>query len=254
VIEKAEIDAIKKYGNLPQHIAVIMDGNGRWAKKRGLPRLAGHREGIESVRAVVDVCGEVGVKVLTLYTFSTENWRRPKSEVSGLMRLLLQTIRNEVAELDKNNVRLKVIGKLDDLPIVARKGVSNSVNRLKSNTGLIVNLALSYSSRWEILDAVKGIARDVQEGMVLPSDINESLFASYLNTSDIPDPDLLIRTSGEMRISNFLLWQLAYTELYITETLWPDFREAEFIKAIRSYQHRERRFGKVSEQLGGGVV
>jgi undecaprenyl diphosphate synthase len=249
VIEKAKLEAIKQRGNLPRHIAVIMDGNGRWAKQRGLPRLAGHREGIESVRAVVEACGELGVDVLTLFTFSTENWRRPRSEVSGLMRLLLQTIRKEVDELNEKNVRLKVIGRLDDLPKVARNGVLDSVNRLKSNTGLVVNLALSYSSRWEIVNACVGIARDVQEKRISITDITESLFTKYLHTADIPDPDLLVRTSGEMRISNFLLWQLAYTELYITETLWPDFRKLELFNAIESYQRRERRFGKVSEQL-----
>lgn len=247
--EKAEIEAIKQRGNLPRHIAVIMDGNGRWAKKRGLPRLEGHREGIKSVRAVVEGCGELGVEVLTLYTFSTENWRRPKSEVTSLMQLLLQTIRKEVNELNENNVKLKVIGRIDDLPKVARKGVLNSVERLKSNTGLVLNLALSYSSRWEIVDAVTGIVRDVQKSKILPDNIDESLFAKYLQTADIPDPDLLIRTSGEMRISNFLLWQLAYTELYVTKTLWPDFRKSQLFEAIKSYQLRERRFGKVSEQL-----
>lgn len=247
--EASEIEAIKSRGNLPRHIAVIMDGNGRWAKKRGLPRLEGHREGIESVRAAVELCGELSVEVLTLYTFSTENWSRPKSEVSGLMRLLLQTVRKEVNELDKNNVQLKVFGRLEDLPSVTRKGVFQSVERLKDNSGLIVNLALSYSSRWEIINAVRGIAQDVKEGKFLPKDIDELLFESYLDTADVPDPDLLIRTSGEMRISNFLLWQLAYTELYVTDTLWPDFRKPALIKAIQSYQHRERRFGKVSEQL-----
>jgi len=244
-----EIESIKKRGHLPRHIAVIMDGNGRWAKQRGLPRLQGHKEGIESVRAVVEGCGELGIEVLTLYTFSTENWRRPRSEVAGLMQLLIRTIRKEVNELDKNNVQLTVMGRLEDLPEKVRKSVLNSVKKLKSNTGLKVNLALSYSSRWEILNAVKSITNDVLTGKIQPESIDENLFEKYLQTGDLPDPDLLIRTSGEMRISNFLLWQLAYTELYITETLWPDFRKPELFKAIKSYQSRERRFGKVSEQL-----
>jgi len=244
-----EIESIKACGHLPMHIAIIMDGNGRWAKQRGLPRLQGHREGIESVRAVVEGCGEIGIEVLTLYTFSTENWRRPKSEVTGLMQLLIRTIRKEVDELDKNNVQLAAMGRLQDLPEQVRKSVLNSVEKLKSNTGLKVNLALSYSSRWEILNAISSIANDVLQRKILPQDIDEKLFEKYLQTADLPDPDLLIRTSGEMRISNFLLWQLAYTELYITETLWPDFRKPELFKAIKSYQSRERRFGKVSEQL-----
>jgi undecaprenyl diphosphate synthase len=228
---------------IPQHIAIIMDGNGRWAKQRNLPRIAGHREGINSVREIVRVCGELGVKILTLYTFSSENWRRPRQEVSALMRLLLVTINREVKDLNKNNVRLMVIGRIQDLPEEPRKGILNGIENLKNNTGLILNLALSYGGRQEILDAVRSLCK---EGI---QDVNEAEFSRRLYTADIPDPDLLIRTSGELRLSNFLLWQLAYTEIYVTDVLWPDFRREELIKAIQAYQSRERRFGRVSEQL-----
>jgi len=242
-------EKIKNRGRIPQHVAVIMDGNGRWAKQRGLSRVDGHEEGIKSVRAVVEACGELGIDVLTLYTFSTENWQRPKSEVTALMRLLLRTIRNEVNELNKNNVRIMTIGRLEDLPIAARKAVKDITSKLRNNTGLTVNLALSYGARLEILDAVKSITEKVQKGELSVDNIDELTMSQYLQTHSIPDPDLLIRTSGEMRLSNFLLWQLAYTEIYVSETLWPDFRKAEFYKAIEIYQQRERRFGKVSEQL-----
>ncbi len=251
--ELEEIRArIKKRGGLPRHVAVIMDGNGRWAKQRGLPRVAGHQEGINSVRAVVEACGELGIQVLTLYTFSTENWRRPQSEVSALMRLLLQTIRKEVDELDRNNVRLMTIGHLEDLPQAARRGVLNTVRRLSKNTGLTVNLALSYGGRVEIVDAVRAIVGAALRGELRPEEIDEQTVARFLSTRDIPDPDLLIRTSGELRLSNFLLWQLAYTEIYVTDVLWPDFRKKEFFAAIEAYQRRERRFGRVSEQLLDG--
>jgi undecaprenyl diphosphate synthase len=228
---------------IPQHIAIIMDGNGRWAKQRNLPRIAGHREGINSVREIVRICGELGVKVLTLYTFSAENWRRPRHEVSALMRLLLVTITRELKDLNRNNVRLMVIGRIEDLPEQPRKGILKGIELLKNNTGLVLNLALSYGGRQEILDAVRNvIASGVQE-------VTEAEFSRHLYTADIPDPELLIRTSGELRLSNFLLWQLAYTEIYVTDILWPDFREAELVRAIRAYQTRERRFGLVSEQL-----
>lgn len=242
-------ESILSAGNLPVHVAIIMDGNGRWAKQRGLPRVEGHREGINSVREVVRVAGEIGIKYLTLYTFSTENWRRPKREVSALMSLLLETVRAEVEELNRNNVRLMTIGRLDDLPYLPRQGMLQAMRRLQNNTGLTLNLALSYSSRREITDAVRAIVEKAVQGKLGPEDVNEELISAHLYTADIPDPDLLIRTSGELRVSNFLLWQLAYTEIYVTDIFWPDFRRLEFLKAIRCYQQRERRFGKVSEQL-----
>ena len=242
-------EQLKAKGNIPVHVAIIMDGNGRWARRRGLPRVEGHREGINSVRAIVEASGALGIKILTLYTFSIENWNRPKREVAALMRLLLTTIRNEINELDKKNVRLMTIGNLEDLPKRARQGVQNSIARIADNTGLTVNLALSYSSRREIVDTVRRIARQVREGNIDPESIDEALITSQLYTAAIPDPDLLIRTSGEMRVSNFLLWQLAYTEIYVTDVLWPDFRKPEFYQAIADYQKRERRFGKVSEQI-----
>lgn len=240
---------IKNHGNLPGHIAIIMDGNGRWARRQELPRVEGHREGINSVREVVRACGELDIKYLTLYTFSTENWNRPRGEVTALMRLLLKTIRSEVNDLNQNNVRLQVLGNLHDLPLPARKGMEGAMAFLKNNTGLTLNLALSYSSRNEITEAVRRIARGVQSGEIHQDDISEDLVSKNLYTAEIADPDLLIRTSGELRISNFLLWQLAYTELYVTDVLWPDFRRREFFQAIEDYQNRERRFGKVSEQI-----
>ncbi|MFQ6617295.1 MAG: isoprenyl transferase [Fidelibacterota bacterium] len=242
-------EELKKVGNLPRHIAIIMDGNGRWAKQRGLPRVAGHNEGINSVRDIVEVCGQLGIEVLTLYTFSSENWRRPKWEVSALMKLLLRTIKKELEDLMKNNVRVTTIGNLHDLPDDARKGMEYAIETTRFNTGLNLNLALSYGGRREIVDAVKEIVKDVKNGNLDPDHIDEAIFASYLYTEDIPDPDLLIRTSGESRISNFLLWQLAYTEIYITDVLWPNFRRKHLYEAIIDYQRRERRFGRVSEQL-----
>ncbi len=236
-------------GNVPNHIAIIMDGNGRWAKEKGLPRFAGHSEGINSVREITKICGEIDVKHLTLYTFSSENWSRPKTEVSALMKLLLKTIKMEVAELDKNNVKLTTIGELDDLPPSARQGIMDGVEKTKNNTGLNLVLALSYGGRQEILKAVKNLCSDLEKKKVKSVDINTSLFKNYLYTASIPDPELLIRTGGENRISNFLLWQIAYTELYVTDRYWPSFRENELLLAIQNYQERERRFGKVSEQL-----
>jgi len=236
-------------GKIPVHVAVIMDGNGRWAKKRGFSRLRGHEEGINSVRAVVEACGEIGIKVLTLYTFSRENWRRPRSEVAGLWRLLIQTVRREVPELKKNNVQLKMIGIMEDLPMSVREGVKYAMNELKNNDGLIVNLALNYGSRTEIVHAVQKIAQKAANGEIKPEEIDDQLFSQHLYTAELPDPDFLIRTSGEKRISNFLLWQIAYAELYITDVFWPDFRKKEFFEAIISFQQRERRYGMVSEQL-----
>jgi undecaprenyl diphosphate synthase len=247
--EKYFEERLRRGGKLPEHVAIIMDGNGRWAKRRGRSRVEGHREGINSVREIVKACGELGIEYLTLYTFSKENWNRPKGEVSALMSLLLKTIREEVADLKRNNVRLMTIGRLEDLPLLAREGMLHGIRTLRENTGLTLNLALSYSSRQEMVDAMRRIAIEVKAGRLQPEDIDEFTISSHLYTAAIPDPDLLIRTSGELRLSNFLLWQLAYTEIYVTEVLWPDFRRKEFYQALLAYQQRERRFGKVSEQL-----
>jgi len=234
--------------NIPNHIAIIMDGNGRWAKKRSLPRLAGHREGINSVREITRVCGEIGVKYLTLYTFSTENWKRPPSEVSALMKLLLNTINIEVKELHKNNVRFSIIGELNTLPKSTVQGLKNGIELTRNNTGLNLCLAINYGSRKEILTAVISIAKKIQAKKLDINQVDEILFNQELYTKNFPDPDLMIRTSGEFRLSNFLLWQSAYTEIFMTDTLWPNFRENELIEAIYDYQNRERRFGKVSKE------
>lgn len=236
-------------GHIPEHIAIIMDGNGRWAKERSLPRLAGHKEGVDSVREITRVCGEIGVKHLTLYTFSTENWRRPKAEVSALMTLLLKTISTEVRELHKNNVRFTAIGDLKKLPKSTQKGIFDGIEITKTNTGLNLCLALNYGSRQEMVSAVQAIAKKVKKGDLKLDEINETIFSNTLSTSDMPNPDLLIRTSGEYRLSNFLLWQCAYSEILMTKTFWPAFREDALIEAILEYQSRERRFGKVSEQV-----
>jgi undecaprenyl diphosphate synthase len=249
VLDQQRIELIKQKGNIPRHVAIIMDGNGRWAKARDLSRIDGHKEGVRSVRVVVEAAGLLGIKAVTLYTFSTENWSRPRSEVSALMSLLLSTIRQEINELDQKNVRLMTIGDIRSLPAATRKGLEMTTRKLCKNTGLILNLALSYSGRDEIVNAVKQICTRVVSGSMDIEAINESAISEFMQTKSLGDPDLLIRTSGEMRISNFLLWQLAYTELYITPVLWPDFRENAFLTAIESYQSRERRFGKVSEQL-----
>ena len=234
--------------SLPQHIAIIMDGNGRWAKQSGQPRLFGHSNGVKAVREVTEASAELGIKYLTLYAFSTENWNRPEMEVMGLMSLLVDTVGKELDTLLKNNVKLRSIGDLSKLPNSTKDALERAILRTMDNTGLTLILALNYSSRWEILDAVNKISKDVRNGF-LPGEIDESMFSNYLSTSGIPDPELLIRTSGELRISNFLLWQLAYTELYFTDTFWPDFSRQHFYEAIDSYQSRERRFGKTSEQL-----
>ena len=234
--------------NIPNHIAIIMDGNGRWAKKRSLPRLAGHREGINSVREITRVCGEIGVKYLTLYTFSTENWKRPPSEVSALMKLLLNTINIEVKELHKNNVRFSIIGELNTLPKSTVQGLKNGIELTRNNSGLNLCLAINYGSRKEILTAVISIAKKIQSKQLDINQVDEILFNQELYTKNFPDPDLMIRTSGEFRLSNFLLWQSAYTEIFMTDTLWPNFRENELIEAIYDYQNRERRFGKVSKE------
>ena len=234
---------------LPRHIAIIMDGNGRWAKEKGKDRLFGHYSGVESVRNIVEGCAELQIGYLTLYAFSTENWDRPKDEVTGLMELLVKTIRTEVTTLNKNNIRLHVIGNIDLLPPNAHQELNEACEETKNNTGLNLIMALSYSSRWEILNAVKNIGKEIKNGKIEPSEITDQVFKQHLCTADFPDPELMIRTSGEYRISNFLLYQLAYAELYFTETLWPDFRKENLYEALLSYQNRERRFGKISEQL-----
>ena len=234
---------------LPKHIAIIMDGNGRWAKERGEDRLYGHHEGVVSVREIVNGCAEVGVSYLTLYAFSTENWNRPKHEVDALMELLVNTIRKEVEELKKNNVRLHVIGDYDSLPEICQKELNEAKEITADNTGLNLILALSYSSRWEILNATKKIALDVKSGKLDANLIDEATFNKYLTTAAFPDPELMIRTSGETRISNFLLYQLAYAELHFTAVHWPEFRKPHLYEALLDYQNRERRFGKTSEQI-----
>jgi undecaprenyl diphosphate synthase len=235
--------------NLPSHIAIIMDGNGRWAKEQGQDRLFGHYNGVESVRNIVEGCAELGVGYLTLYAFSTENWDRPEDEVNGLMELLVDTIRNEVETLNKNNIKLNVIGNLKMLPEYARNEMQEALEMTSKNTGLNLIMALSYSSRWEIVNAVQNIAADVKDGKLKTEEVTANTFEKYLCTSNIPDPQLMIRTSGEYRISNFLLYQLAYSELYFTNTRWPDFRKENLYTAILDFQGRERRFGKISEQV-----
>ncbi|MGB5008435.1 MAG: isoprenyl transferase [Ferruginibacter sp.] len=234
---------------LPSHIAIIMDGNGRWAKEKGEDRLYGHLHGVESVRNIVEGAAELGIKYLTLYAFSTENWDRPQNEVSGLMELLVETIHNEVPTLNKNNIKLHVIGDIDMLPDAAKAELKDALNETAGNTGLHLIMALSYSSRWEITEAVKQIATEVKEGNLLPASITQKTVENYLATKDFPDPELMIRTSGEYRVSNFLLYQIAYTELYFTNTLWPDFRKENLYAAILDFQSRERRFGKTGEQV-----
>jgi len=231
---------------IPTHVAIIMDGNGRWAAQRDKPRSFGHEAGVTAVREVVKAASEIGVKYLTLFTFSVENWKRPRAEVSKLMSLLTRTTRKELDELVKNDVKLRTIGRFQGLPPVRQRVLAAAVEKTRNNQGLVLTLALNYGGRAEILDAVKGIANSVRAGLVEIPDIDEQLFSDFLYTADMPDPDLLIRTSGEMRISNFLLWQTSYTELYIIDTLWPDFGRHELFEAISDYQKRERRFGKVS--------
>ena len=238
-------EELRGRGKLPRHIAIIMDGNGRWARARGVPRLMGHRAGRESVREVVKGCVALGVEVLTLYTFSVENWNRPRREVEALMAILKQTLRDERDELKANNVRLQVIGRPDDLPPPVRKAIEESEAFLSGSTGLRLILAMSYSGRAELVDAVRRIAADVGGSGADPDQVDEAFVARYLYTAGLPDPDLLIRTSGEMRLSNFMLWQLAYTELWITDTLWPDFRRQHLYDAVANYQARERRFGRI---------
>ncbi len=242
---KEQIDKAR----LPRHIAIIMDGNGRWAKKQGLARMFGHRQGVETVHNITVAATKLGVEYLTLYTFSTENWNRPKEEVDALMTLLVDTIAKETPTLMDNNVRLQTIGDINRLPESAKKKFLACIEQTSRNTGLTMVLALSYSSRWEITEAMRKAVEAAQAGQVRPEDVNEQLVSSLMTTAQIPDPDLLIRTSGEYRISNFLLWQLAYSELYFTDCLWPEFTDEEFYKAIVDYQKRERRFGKTGEQV-----
>lgn len=243
---KDKIDMMR----LPSHIAIIMDGNGRWAKEKGEDRLYGHLHGVESVRNIVEGAAELGIKYLTLYAFSTENWDRPEYEVSGLMELLVDTIHNEVPTLNKNNIKLHVIGDINMLPDAAKNELKEALKETSVNTGLNLIMALSYSSRWEIVNAVKQIASDVKDGKLEAGDITQEVLRQYLTTNAFPDPELMIRTSGEYRISNFLLYQLAYAELYFTNTRWPDFRKNNLYEAIIDFQQRERRFGKTSSQVG----
>ncbi|MFH0866536.1 MAG: isoprenyl transferase [Bacteroidota bacterium] len=242
---KDQIDGSK----LPAHIAIIMDGNGRWAKQKGKSRIFGHYNGVTAVRETTEAAAELGIKYLTLYAFSTENWNRPRLEVTALMKLLVQTINKETKTLNKNNIRLLTIGDTDSLPKKCRDELNEAINKTAGNTRMSLVLALSYSSKWEIINAVKKIAESVKKGQLNVKDVNQDMFGKHLTTFDIPDPELLIRTSGEYRISNFLLWQIAYAELYFTNKLWPDFRKDDFYEAIAEYQKRERRFGLTSEQL-----
>jgi undecaprenyl diphosphate synthase len=236
---------------VPQHIAIIMDGNGRWAKKKGMPRVLGHRSGVKSVREVTEAAAQIGVQYLTLYAFSTENWNRPPAEVTALMTLLVETIKGEIRDLNKNGVRLTAVGELESLPAGTYKTLLQGIEETKNNTRITLVLALNYSAKWEITRAARILAEQVRDGIITPEDINEHAVGSLLSTYGIPDPDLLIRTSGEARLSNFLLWQLAYAELYFTPVLWPDFGKKELHEAILSYQQRERRFGQISEQIVG---
>jgi len=247
LLNEEEIKELIDKEKLPRHIAIIMDGNGRWAKARSLPRVEGHRNAVRAVHDVVETCGKLEIEVLTLYAFSTENWKRPSFEVRALMRLLRKQLREQTGELNENNVQLRTIGQIDRLPKVVRQELENSIELTKDNTGLILNLALNYGSRQEIVQAVHRIAQAVRNRTLDLNEIDEEQFANYLYTSNLPDPDLLIRTSGEMRVSNCLLWQLAYSELYITPVLWPDFTRRDLFIAIVNYQRRNRRFGGLDE-------
>jgi len=245
----SQIEHLKKTGEIPTHIAIIMDGNGRWAKSKGLPRVAGHRKGIETVREIVKACVNLGVKFLTLYTFSTENWKRPKDEVSTLMRLIVKSLRDETDELHANGIRLTTIGDIDKLPNLVQSELQDAFIKTEKNSKMVLNLALSYSGRWEIVNAVKKIAQRAVENSIKVDDIDMEMISENLTTKNIPDPDLLIRSGGEFRVSNFLLWQIAYSEIFVTSTLWPDFNSSYLIDAVKDFQKRERRFGMVSEQI-----
>ena len=235
--------------NIPYHVAIIMDGNGRWAKKKRKPRIFGHKEGMNRVRDIVSTAKTKGVKILSLFAFSSENWSRPKEEVNFLFSLLEEFIKKEVKELAKNNIGLQFIGDLNQLPVKYNNLIKEAENTTKNCDGMLLNIAISYGGKQEIINAVKAIGKDLLAGKISIDNINEETFRNYLYTKNMPEPDLLIRTSGEMRISNFMLWQLAYTEIYVTDTLWPDFNQDEFVKAIEDFSKRERRFGKISEQL-----
>lgn len=251
--EKRLIEEVKAKGNVPKHIAIIMDGNGRWAKKRNLPRVAGHKRGVETVRIIVETCASLGVEILTLYSFSTENWKRPQDEVSALMRLIVKSLKSETDGLNANNIRLTTIGDIRSLPEIVQKELTQAFEKTCNNTKMTLNLALSYSGRWELVEAIKNISTQAVSGNIKPEEITEGLVSKYLTTSGVPDPDLLIRTSGEFRISNFLLWQIAYSEIFVTEVLWPDFGCKNLVEAVKDYQKRERRFGLVSEQLSDNL-
>ncbi|WP_279230321.1 isoprenyl transferase [Thermohalobacter berrensis] len=243
-IERKLIKEIDKT-NLPNHIAIIMDGNGRWAKKRFLPRTAGHREGVKRVREIVKACGDLGIKYLTLYAFSTENWKRPKDEIDSLMKLLVEYLKKELNTLHKNNVKINILGDLEKLPSLPKQEVFNAIEKTRNNNKLILNIALNYGGRDEIIRAIKLLAKNVKDNKIQLEDINEELFKEFLYTGSQPDPDLLIRTSGELRISNFLIYQIAYTEFYFTDIYWPQFTKEHLFKAILDYQNRNRRFGGI---------
>lgn len=247
--DKLKQEELKASGEMPKHVAIIMDGNGRWAKSKGLSRVFGHNEGVNSARDIVEASGQLGIKYLTLFTFSTENWKRPRAEVTLLMKLLIRSIRDETDRLNQNDVRLVATGNLDNLPVRVLKELQDAMEITKDNKLMTLNLALSYSGRWDILNAVKKILKEQIESKIDLESINDRTFSKYLVTGDIPDPDLMIRTGGEYRISNFLLWQLAYSEIYIEDNFWPEFKRAQFYKAISEYQKRERRFGLTTEQL-----
>ncbi|HYE95609.1 MAG TPA: isoprenyl transferase [Rubricoccaceae bacterium] len=251
--DAAAQEALKGEGALPVHIACIMDGNGRWARRRGRTRVMGHREGVESVRDVTEACAQLGVGYLTLYTFSTENWQRPKAEVTALMELLVRTLRREAERLDRNDIRLRAIGDLSRLPARPRAELEESIAMTADNGRMTLTLALSYSGRWEIVEAARTLAEAARAGALDPAALDEAAFAAALPSADLPDPDLLIRTGGEMRVSNFLLWQVAYTELFVSDRLWPDFRRDALYEAIRAYQRRDRRFGRVPEAAPTGA-
>ena len=246
--DKESQKILVEQGEVPKHIAIIMDGNGRWAKSKGNLRTHGHKAGVDSVRDITEACAQIGVEHLTLYAFSTENWGRPKIEVNALMRLLANSLRKEADNLNENNIRLETIGQIDRFPKKCQRELNEAIELTKGNDRLNLCLALSYSGRWDITEAVKKLAHQVQDGDIDPEDIDDDMISGHLSTADTPDPELIIRTSGEYRLSNFLLWQLAYSELYITETYWPDFRRNELYKAIQSFQQRERRFGELSEK------
>lgn len=238
-------EAIAETGKIPEHIAIIMDGNGRWAQTKGNIRIFGHKAGVDSVRDITESCAQLGVKHLTLYAFSTENWNRPSVEINGLMKILVSSLKKEAQRLNENNIKFVTIGQIERLPEKCQRQISEVTELTKDNDRLQLCLALSYSGRWDITEAVKRLSKQVKKGELNPEDINDDTISSHLSTAEVPDPDLIIRTSGEFRISNFLLWQLAYSELYITETYWPDFRRDELYEAIKSYQQRDRRYGKV---------